>query len=267
MNGSLKVMNQAEIANRIKEAYRTSAAEYRRSDELDVTGKDHQRICEILGMLSGSFGRPVAVLDAGCGTGRYFHCLKNTRRLVGLDVSSEMLQEARHPVKEEEISVAEIELVCGNVHTQSFPEQSFDFIYSIGVFGNGCGLSTELLSKFRQWLTPGGRVFFDVFDSSDVPRFFRIRKKISNYVHTFPILNSRNWFRKKRPQSLPFYYYFKDEIVRLLESCGFFAVAVYPQECPTPAGRGKKLQCLAVKSDHPKLPEKLMRNDKTNGTS
>ena len=243
-----------EIENRIKIAYRDTASVYRKNDELDATGKDHQRLCEILGMLSGSFGRPITVLDAGCGAGRYFHCLKNTRRLVGLDVSSEMLQEARHPVKEEEVSVAEIELVCGNLHTHSFPEKSFDLIYSIGVFGNGCGVSRELLSKFHQWLTPDGRVFFDAFDSSELPRFFRMRKRISNYIHQFPLLSIRNRFRKDRPESLPFYYYSKAEIVRLLESSGFFPVAVYPQECQMPLGEGRKLQCLASKPDQGKSP-------------
>ena len=245
-------MNHEDIEDRIKVAYRTTAAVYRKDDELDATGKDHQRLCEILAMLSSSFGRPITVLDAGCGTGRYFHCLKNTRKLVGLDVSPEMLQEARHPVKEEDVSVTEIEFVCGSVYTQSFPDKSFDLIYSIGVFGNGCGLTKELLSKFHDWLAPDGRVFFDVIDSLGLPRALRKRLWPRKLFHEICPRPLRRLFGRKRSESLPLHIYSRDQIISLLESCGFFAVAVYPQECQMPLGQGRKLQCLGFKSDRGK---------------
>ena len=34
------------------------------------------------------------VLDLGCGTGRYFHCLNNISCLVGIDISPDMLEVA-----------------------------------------------------------------------------------------------------------------------------------------------------------------------------
>ncbi len=37
----------------------------------------------------------IDVLDAGCGTGRHFHCLQHVRLLVGVDISAEMLRAAR----------------------------------------------------------------------------------------------------------------------------------------------------------------------------
>ena len=239
-------MDHEDIENRLKAVYGATAAGYRKDDERHVTGKDHQRLCEILAMLSSSFGRPITVLDAGCGTGRYFHCLKNTQKLVGLDVSPEMLREARHPVREEDVSIGEIELVCESIYTRLFPEASFDLIYSIGLFGNGCGLTTALLSKFHQWLAPGGRVFFDVIDSNGLPPALKARTHLSRLLHQVCPRHIRKCFGKQG-EALPLHIYTREEILGLLESCGFFALAVYPQECHMPLGQGRKLQCLGLK--------------------
>jgi hypothetical protein len=159
-----------------------------------------------------------------------------------------MLQEARHPLKETEVSIDEIELLCGNVHSQAFPPESFDLIFSIGVFGNGCEINRELLFKFHGWLTPDGCVLFDVFDSSELTPLFRIRERVRNYLQQHVGLNVWKILRRRAGESLPFYDYSSAEMVVLLQSCGFFPVAVSPQECQTPLGPGKKLECLGYKS-------------------
>ena len=240
-------MDQAEIESSILATYRSSACRYRRDDVLHVTGEDHQRLCHLLRILSSSFGRPIKALDVGCGTGRYFHCLRGTRSLVGLDLCEEMLEQARHPVKEDEVSVEDIELVRGSLYNQVFPAESFDLIYSIGVFGNGCGLGGDLFSRFYTWLAPGGHIFFDVIDSSGLPRALKwrvwLRKLFSNIC---PDWLSR-FVGKGQTEPVPLHTYSRDGIITLLESHGFFVVAVYPQECQMPLGPGKKLQCLGVK--------------------
>lgn len=242
-------MDHEDIENRLKAVYGATAAGYRKDDERHVTGKDYQRLCEILSMLSSSFGRPITVLDAGCGTGRYFHCLKSTQKLVGLDVSPEMLREARHPVREADVSVRQVDLICASIHTQSFPEASFNLIYSIGLFGNGCGLTRELLSKFHRWLAPDGRVFFDALDSGGLPPALRARTQLRKFFHQLCPRRIRTLFGRRQNQALPLHIYSREEILGLFESCGFFAVAVYPQECHMPLGQGRKLQCLGLKSE------------------
>jgi len=66
----------------LRAAYRQVWSRYRSDDELEVRTENHRRLARILGDLSSSFGRGISVLDAGCGTGRYFHCVKGVERLV-----------------------------------------------------------------------------------------------------------------------------------------------------------------------------------------
>src|SRR6266851_5118992 len=91
------------------------SARYRESDELEVASENHKRICNILADISRSFGYKISVLDLGCGTGRYFHCLQHTERLIGIDVALNMLKYARNPVKNNEIDIDYIGLICANI--------------------------------------------------------------------------------------------------------------------------------------------------------
>jgi len=85
-----------------------------------------QRVCE-------KWSAPFDALDLGCGTGRYFCALRGVRTLVGFDASPSMLEQARHPLNEDQISVGDITLVHGDLMTQDFGEGRFDLVYSIGV--------------------------------------------------------------------------------------------------------------------------------------
>ena len=80
----------------LRGSYREQCTTYRKDDEIEVTTPHHQRLRKVLGELTASFGQPISVLEAGCGTGRYFHCLHNVDRLVGLDISPDMLAAARY---------------------------------------------------------------------------------------------------------------------------------------------------------------------------
>src|SRR5262249_37946516 len=85
-----------------------------------------QRVC-------ASFTPPIDVLDLGCGTGRYFWALTGVRDLVGVDASSAMLAEARHPYLADRIGAASITLIEADLFAQEFPADRFDLVYSIGV--------------------------------------------------------------------------------------------------------------------------------------
>lgn len=239
-------MNEQLIADQLKASYRSVAARYRQEDEVHVTGEDHKRLCALLGMFSSSFRRPISVLDVGCGAGRYFHCVKNTNKLIGIDISPEMLAEARNPVRKEAVTVTTVELVCGSVYSAVFPKESFDLIYMIGVMGNGCGLSNKLLSAFHEWLRPDGLVFLDVFDWTTLA----VRWKFKLVVrHRFPVRLRKMVAKisKLSPQPVPFHTYTQNEVDLFLRSSGLFPLAVYPQHCQTPLGPGRKLYCLGRK--------------------
>src|SRR5436305_1908196 len=102
------------VGENVKASYQGVAAKYRSDDEVEVTTEHHRHLRGILTTLSSSFGRPINVLDVGCGTGRYFYCLKNVASLLGLDISEEMLKIAEHPVRQADISAKRIELRCQN---------------------------------------------------------------------------------------------------------------------------------------------------------
>jgi ubiquinone/menaquinone biosynthesis C-methylase UbiE len=132
----------------LQDIYGKAATEYRRDDEIEVRTDHHGWIWKTLSDLSSSFDREIFALDAGCGTGRHFHCLQNVQKLVGVDLSPEMLRAARVPIRSGLISAKQIELVCGDVHEVTFPPRSFDLIYSLGMFGYGCELTVEVLNRF-----------------------------------------------------------------------------------------------------------------------
>ena len=85
--------------------------EYRRGDDAVVSGSDSFRhYSGILESLCQAGAAPIDVLDVGCGTSRHFHRLRNMRRLVGIDISPHMIEQARAPVRASEISATSIEL-------------------------------------------------------------------------------------------------------------------------------------------------------------
>src|ERR1051326_8651037 len=117
-------MNPSSIQTNAKIFYDQSVARnYREADELAVTSETHEHLDAILKDLSGSFGHNISALELGCGTGRYFHCLQNVEKLVGVDLSSYMLEEARNPVKHENIGIGCIELRCGSIFELDVPRE------------------------------------------------------------------------------------------------------------------------------------------------
>ena len=109
------------------------AKTYRIGDETDV---HHPEVRYLANLLSSHTqkGNYRKVLDIGCGAGRYFHAVKNTDEIVGIDPSRAMLHEAKHPALGEQVQVARITLInCGFL--EYHPKVLFDFAYSFGVLG------------------------------------------------------------------------------------------------------------------------------------
>ena len=131
------------------------ATGYRESDDEGLGGPTHTELGDLLTEVSASFGRPIDVLDLGCGTGRYWHHLRNLKSLTGVDVSPDMLRLAQHPVREDAIAVP-IKLLCVNLTEISFPDDTFDLVYAIGVLGRLMPLDGFIVSKVWRMLKPGG---------------------------------------------------------------------------------------------------------------
>lgn len=240
-------MNALYLEEKLRQEYDPIAEIYRQNDEKDAQGPDHQRVARTLEELCKGFDRPITVLELGCGTGRFFYSLKNVKRLVGIDVSDEMLKAARHPLKESEVTVEEIELKKANLYTAVFPVESFDLIYSVGVFGNGCALTPELCQAVYSWLKPGGKFFFDAIDTSDMPPFVRWRKKLrARLLDLLPGSLQCAWI--KHSGWMPFFLTTQKDLWYLLCDTSFSEIEVRPERSTLMMGPGVKLECTCGKA-------------------
>lgn len=222
--------------------------EYRRGDEAVVAGSDSFRhYGGILEGLCPPEGPPIDVLDVGCGTGRHFHRLRNLRRLVGIDVSPHMIEQARSPVRASDISAASIELLAGDVSELPLVEASFDLIYSVGVYGEYAPFDDALLSRLRQLLRPGGRLFITAVDSASrvsepesqspsLPR--RVVRKF------FPFLPSG--LRRLLNRRLSPHYVSREGAQAVLERAGLEAIEITQYEHLS-GWRGVHFDCRATK--------------------
>ncbi len=195
-----------------------------------------------------SFPFPITVLEAGCGTGRYFHCLENVEQLVGVDVSPDMLRGAENPVRREHVSIGRIELICENIFEATFAPGTFDFIYSLGMFGNGCPITSEVGQRFFNWLRGGGKLFFDVLSAGNLPLRIQMRRRARRIA--YPLLPPRIRRRLDQRQArMPLCALNGTELDRIMRLTPFdeFYISIQ-QDVPTRWG-GAHLECLAVKSE------------------
>ena len=90
-------------------------------------------------------------LEIGCGTGSFARLLaERCKRVVGLDLSSEMIRVARARSAQKR----NLEFQVADAMTWEFPTAQFDFICSIATMHHL--EQRELLAKMRDALRPGG---------------------------------------------------------------------------------------------------------------
>ena len=149
--------NNQELAER----YDQWATNYDADLERDFQWSGPQRTVEIFAQYVPGEAR---VLDAGAGTGLVGEALSKLgyRNLVAMDLSREMLEEARKKNVYRDFH----QMVMGE-HLE-FPTDSFDAIVSVGVLTIGHAPASSL-DELVRITTPGGHVAFtlrpDVYDN------------------------------------------------------------------------------------------------------
>ena len=243
---SAPVYKQAEAY--LKTGYANQAQQYRQDDEIEVTTGHHEHLRAVLESLSGSFDHTIRVLDAGCGTGRYFHCIRNASELIGLDFCPQMLDAARSPVMNEQVTIPRISFICTNIFQASFAPGAFDLIYSIGMFALGCPISSALCRKFHDWLAPGGRLFFNVTDRDGKPASKQARQSIRRIVYRFAPRRIKAALdrRSRHPEECALT---RPELLALMSETPFAGYRVISQPCLSPLWHGRHLECVAWKGD------------------
>ena len=108
----------------------------------------------------------IRILDIGCGTGRFFHCFDKNSIITGLDVSAEMLEEARSPVGFNGATFPELNLIKGTLTPDfiSNHKRGFDLIYSVGVYGSHAKYPYNIMNLCREMLKPNGVAILDIAD-------------------------------------------------------------------------------------------------------
>lgn len=173
----------SDLSKKLQSDYDSEAANnYRNADARDIKTPASREVIAHLRNLSRQFEHKTNVLDVGCGTGRFFHALENVKELTGLDLSEPMLLAAKKPVKQEQLDVESIKLVHSDFLTADLPQQGFDLIYAVGVFGHPAPIDKQVLDRFYRHLAPGGCLFFTIANKHD-----------SNYERMFLKSSSRRF--------------------------------------------------------------------------
>jgi len=244
-------MKYQQIGNQVKKLYdQAYSRRYRERDEFSIVGENLEHIGNILKDISRSFGHKILVLDLGCGTGRYFHCLQNVERLTGIDISPHMLEEARNPVKKKEIRIDHIDLICTNIFEVDFPAHSFDFIYSIGVLGEYSPFDLYISNKLFDWLKPGGKLFFTILDSYSKWQYKRLRRQVTEII--YPLLPSilKRKLRRFHIEILKKFKMFcmtNIELKDIMENSNFTQYEISRHVYTDPGWKVAQHKCIAIK--------------------
>ncbi len=241
-------MDHRRFGEKIAADYDRGARQYRHDDLIEARSENHQRLGGNLRRICRSFPHPVRVLELGCGTGRYFHWLENTQLLVGTDISAEMLKQAKHPVRGEHVTAREVRLMQGNIYEIAFEPESFDFIYSLGVFGYGAALTPGLLQRIESWLAPGGRLYFDAIEKREMGRRHQLKQSMKSAV--VPLLPGamKQKIVAREAAAVPVFNHTRAEIEQLMTGAGFVDFAISSNTCHSPLWTGTHLECCARKN-------------------
>jgi SAM-dependent methyltransferase len=124
--------------------------------------------------------RPKNAMDFGCGSGRWAAMVApRVDRLVAVDASPAALEVARANVQ-----TANVTFVQATPDTLPFPDEEFDFIFSLGVLHHVPDTEGAIRSLSRK-LCPGGALLLYLYYAFDNrPWWFRALWKISDLLRS-----------------------------------------------------------------------------------
>tara|TARA_Y100000589_G_C27102213_1_gene608561 strand:+ start:461 stop:1195 length:735 start_codon:yes stop_codon:yes gene_type:complete len=135
----------------------------------------------------------IKILDIGCGTGRFFDIFYG-ENIFGIDINKNMLEKA-YLLKKNNKSITLFNTDILNFN-RFYNLKEFDFIYSIGVFGEHGLIEKESMQVIIENLKVGGYLFFTIYEEGIrrkgiikiiliiLEKFFQIIKlqKSGNYI-------------------------------------------------------------------------------------
>jgi len=177
------------------------ATEYSEFDRTGGADSVFVRLSAWLGALCSGFGKPISVLDLGCGTGRYFAAVGQIgqtgriRELVGIDASESMLERAR--LAEPGGDAAGATLIRGDLETCHFEPGRFDVVYAIGVLAEHAPLTDSLARRVFGWLSPGGAFAFTAVHPDSFSIGISWKRRFGRRAMAFAPGAVREWLRMR----------------------------------------------------------------------
>lgn len=167
----------------VTQLYARFAAFYESSmlDDLGYEAPDRLNAA-LAGVLNGR--RDLDILDLGCGTGLAGRRLRaRARRLIGIDLSTAMLEHARRRRIYDDLHAAEITAWLN----QNDPDESFDLIVACDalIYFGDLG---QVIAPAARRLAPGGLIAFTV-ERHDGPFAFRLTDS-GRYAHHYDHLTA-----------------------------------------------------------------------------
>jgi SAM-dependent methyltransferase len=164
-----------------------------------------------------------AILDAGCGVGRWTSYLRNKGyRAIGLDKNRQGLTMGR-------ANVSQFPAVCADVLQTPFRDKAFGAVISFGLVEHFEQGPSGALAEVHRIVRPGGLVLVSV------PYNNLVRKLVVN-----PLYRLRNMKRRLLGYELAFseYRFSAREMRGFLKESGFEVCACYPDEFVPPKSKG-----------------------------
>lgn len=138
---------------------RKHAEEYDESDQTLFYSSDHVTIRNwLLDHLKIENKKINRLLDMGCGTGRWFHVMKNADFVLGVDFSVEMLNKAKEKIEGEKHT--NLNLVRGDIFNLPLKRSQFDCVVSLGVLAEHAPLNDDVFEEVGHVLKSGGSFLF-----------------------------------------------------------------------------------------------------------
>jgi ubiquinone/menaquinone biosynthesis C-methylase UbiE len=146
-----------------------------------------------------------AVLDVGCGTGRFLLQLSNAlpgAKLYGLDLSPYYLKHAGRVLE----NVTDVSLIGDNAEQVPLADSLFDVVTSVFLFHElPRNVRRNVMREAFRVLKPGGR--FVVCDSAQLSD----SGELKNILHWFPASYHEPYYKG----------YLRDDLAGIMEECGF----------------------------------------------
>lgn len=152
--------------------------EYRHDDPVYTKTKDYEQPKEYFKLLvelmrSDCMAFPISIIDVGCAAGAFLYYLKSclpTKECVGVDISEQLLQQARSHVQEAEFLTDSI------LAPRKLAGRAFDVCTCLGTLSIFDEIDTALRNLWS-FVKPGGSLYiFDLVNENPVDVLMRYRQ-------------------------------------------------------------------------------------------